>query len=76
VNFLSIIGGVVKLFTALFGFFRDRRLREEGAAQQREVDNKAENERLNKAGIAANDAAANGLHGAEKSKYNRDNQPS
>jgi hypothetical protein len=75
-SFLSIIGGVVKLFTALFGFFRDKSLRQEGAAQQREVDNRAENERLNKAGTAANDAAANGLHGAERSKYNRDNQPS
>ena len=75
-NFLSIITGLLKVFSSLFGFFRDKRLRQEGAAQQREVDNRAENERLSKAGDVANDAAANGMHGAEGSKYNRDNQSS
>jgi hypothetical protein len=73
-GWLSAITGLLKVFSGLFGFFRDKRLRNEGAAQQREVDFEAENERLSRSVSAANDAAARGLHGAEGSKYNRDNQ--
>lgn len=72
----SLAAGVVKLLSTLAGFFIHERAKADGAAIQRDVDLRAENERLNRADIAADGSNAGGLLSAEKSKYNRDNQPS
>jgi hypothetical protein len=73
-SLLSIIGGLLKLFNGLLSFFRDNQLREDGAARQRDIDLRAENEAVSKAIIAGNNVTYGGGVPIETDKFNRDNQ--
>lgn len=70
---LAFLASAFKLLGALANYFERQRLREDGAAQQRAQDAKDENERIAKAGRAADAVRDGGGVSVDEDPLNRRN---
>ena len=70
-TWVKLLSGIVGLFNALTDWFEREQAKAAGAAIQRDIDLRAENDRIAKADIAGDAAATSGVS-VEADPFNRD----